>query len=80
MGEALSIFGRDDKGFMDIYNASRKEKYDFLYLSIEHMEARRNHDELLWSDTDGFQFDRGSAKAPIETDNSTNEINNNLDK
>ena len=80
MGEALSIFGRDDKGFMDIYNASRKEKYDFLYLSIEHMEARRNHDELLWSDTDGFQFDRGSAKAPLEIDNSTNEIKNNVDK
>jgi hypothetical protein len=77
MGEALSIFGRDDKGFMDIYNASRKEKYDFLYLSIEHMEARRNHDELLWNDTEGFKFDRGNTKAPIEVDNSENkEINN----
>ena len=77
MGEALSIFGRDDKGFMDIYNASRKDKYDFLYLSIEHMEARRNHDELLWNDTEGFKFDRSGTKAPIEVDNSENkEINN----
>ncbi len=77
MGEALSIFGRDDKGFMDIYNASRKEKYDFLYLSIEHMEARRNHDDLLWNDMEGFKFDRGNAKVPIEVDNSENkEINN----
>jgi len=77
MGEALSIFGRDDKGFADIYNASRKDKYDFLYLSIEHMEARRNHEELLWSDTEGFKFDRGGINPPIEVDNSENkEINN----
>jgi hypothetical protein len=77
MGEALSIFGRDDKGFMDIYNASRKEKYDFLYLSIEHMEARRNHDDLLWSDSEGFKFDRGNTKVPVQVDNSENkEINN----
>ena len=54
MSEALSIFGRDNKGFIKIYNNSRKDPYDFLYLSVEHMEARRNHENLLWSDTGGF--------------------------
>jgi hypothetical protein len=54
MSEALSIFGRDNKGFIKIYNNSRKEAFDFLYLSVEHMEARRNHEHLLWSDKDGF--------------------------
>ena len=56
MSEALSIFGDDDKGFMRIYKESRKKPYDFLYLSIEHMEARRNHTDLLWDDKTGFQF------------------------
>ena len=55
MSEALSIFGKTDDGFGKIYNASRKDPFDFLYLSIEHMEARRNHDDLLW-DSDGFKF------------------------
>ena len=57
MSEALSIFGRDDKGFIKIYNESRKGQYDFLYLSVEHMEARRNHDTLLWDAKEGFHFD-----------------------
>lgn len=56
MSEALSIFGRSDDGFQKIYNQSKKEPFDMLYLSVEHMEARRNHDELLWSDADGFNF------------------------
>ena len=54
MAEALSIFGRDDKGFMDIYRKSRKEPYDFLYLSVEHMSAHRCFKELLWDDKQGF--------------------------
>lgn len=58
MSEALSIFGRDNKGFTKIYNESRKKPYDFLYLSVEHMIAMRNHEELLWSDTGGFTSDK----------------------
>jgi hypothetical protein len=61
MSEALSIFGRDSKGFMKIYNESRKEPYDFLYLSVENMEARRNHNDLLWSAKDGFAFNEDNV-------------------
>ncbi len=49
MAEALSIFGGSDKEFLRLYKESRKKPYDFLYLSVEHMEARRNHTHLLWS-------------------------------
>ena len=66
MSEALSIFGRDNKGFIQIYNESRKKPYDFLYLSVEHMEARRNHDALLWSDSSGFTF--GDRQSDVQTD------------
>ena len=70
MSEALSIFGKDDKGFIDIYNASRKEKHDFLFLSVEHMEARRNHTDLLWSSDGGFTF--GDRKGEVKEDEETN--------
>jgi len=66
MSEALSIFGRDNKGFIQIYNESRKNPYDFLYLSVEHMEARRNHDHLLWSDASGFSFGDRQTKEKLE--------------
>jgi len=66
MSEALSIFGRDNKGFIQIYNESRKNPYDFLYLSVEHMEARRNHNHLLWSDASGFSF--GDRQTTVQTD------------
>lgn len=65
MSEALSIFGRDSKGFMKLYNQSRQEPYDFLYLSVENMEARRNHDHLLWSDTVGFTFDNNKVSEKL---------------
>lgn len=71
MSEALSIFGEDDKGFMKIYKESRKDDYDFLFLSVEHMEARRNHTDLLWSKKDGFASDKISVE---------NEENNFLEK
>jgi len=67
MSEALSIFGQNDKGFIDIYNNSRKGKYDFLFLSVEHMEARRNHEQLLWSSDSGFHFNR-NGESEIKTE------------
>ena len=54
MAEDLSFFGGGNKEFIKIYNASRKEDYDMLYLSVQNLEARRNHDELLWSKKEGM--------------------------
>lgn len=75
MSEALSIFGRTDDGFNKIYNKSRIDPFDFLYLSVEHMEARRNHEHLLW-DTDGFKFnemDEGDINSNDDDENSLNQ-------
>ena len=79
MSEALSIFGRTDDGFQQIYNHSRKEPFDFLYLSVEHLEARRNHDELLW-DTDGFKFNNDIELDDGNKSNKDNENQNAIDE
>jgi len=54
ISEALSFFGNGDKNFMEIFKRSRKEEYDFLFCSVEHLEARRNHEDLIWSKKEGF--------------------------
>ena len=54
VAEALSFFGNGDKQFLEIFRRSRKEDYDFLFCSVQELEARRNHDELIWSKKEGF--------------------------
>tara|TARA_Y100001972_G_scaffold128789_1_gene191750 strand:+ start:7216 stop:8064 length:849 start_codon:yes stop_codon:yes gene_type:complete len=54
ISESLSYFGGSSKEFLRIYNESKKEPYDFLYLSVEHLEARRNHGEILWTQEDNM--------------------------
>ena len=55
MAEDLSYFGGDTKNFIDIFKRSREKPHDFLYLSVEHLEARRNHTDLLWSKEDSMK-------------------------
>ena len=55
IAESLSFFGGNDRAFLEIFNRSRKQEYDFLYCSVEHLEARRNHDELIWSKEKGWE-------------------------
>ena len=62
MAEALSIFGKDDKGFLKICNESRVDPYDFLFLSVGHMGARRNHQHVLWGVDGGFASDQQEMK------------------
>ena len=50
ISDALSYFGGTDQAFLEIYKKSKKGKYDFLFLNVEAMEARRNHEEILWRD------------------------------
>jgi len=78
IGEALSFFGGGDKQFMEIFRRSRVEEYDFLYLSVQELEARRNHEELIWSKADGFLSPyEGDGKA---VDYSTVEDNVRMEK
>lgn len=54
IAESLSFFGNGDKEFMEIFRRSRQQEYDFLYCSVEHLEARRNHEDLIWSKEEGW--------------------------
>ena len=52
IADAYSFFGGSEKEFIELYKKSRKEKHDFLFLNIQDMLAMRNHDEILWKDSD----------------------------
>tara|TARA_R110002012_G_scaffold31069_2_gene93657 strand:+ start:555 stop:1475 length:921 start_codon:yes stop_codon:yes gene_type:complete len=62
IAEALSFFGNGDKNFMEIFRRSRKEDYDFLFCSVQELEARRNHEDLIWSKDNGFSQPFGDEK------------------
>lgn len=66
ISESLSYFGGSSKAFLDIFYRSKKEAYDFLYLSVEHLEARRNHTELLWKQGDNMYKSAEQLKAETE--------------
>lgn len=74
MAEGLSFFGGGDKEFYEIYKRSRQQEYDFTYLSVEHLEARKNHEEVIWSKDNGWAqpYEKGS-KDPLPTINEDNE-------
>lgn len=73
MAEDLSFFGGGNKEFLQIFNASRKEDFDMLYLSVQNLEARRNHDQLLWSKKEGMVG--GTDKEKVDMDGvNTDEI------
>ena len=66
ISEALSFFGNGDKAFTEIFRRSRIEDYDFTFLSVEHLEARRNHDEIIWSKKEGWASPwSGDTQEPI---------------
>ncbi len=77
ISEALSFFGNGDKNFMEIFRRSRKEDYDFLFCSVQELECRRNHEDLIWSKKDGFSQPYGDEKNNEEM---TSEENNVLEK
>jgi len=41
--------GGDRKNFMELFNKTRKEEFDFTYMNVPNMEMYRNFDELVWS-------------------------------
>jgi hypothetical protein len=49
IAEAFSFIGGSSKEFINIFNASRKDDYDFTYINVPRLEAYRNFDELLYS-------------------------------
>ena len=49
MSQELSVFGGSEKEFINIYKESKKEPFDFCFLNIQDLTARRNfEEETLW--------------------------------
>ena len=52
MSQELSVFGGSEKEFINIYNQSKQEPFDFCFLNIQDLTARRNFEEKpLWDMT-----------------------------
>ena len=52
MSQELSVFGGSEKEFINIYKQSKKEPFDFCFLNIQDLTARRNFEETtLWDTT-----------------------------
>jgi len=52
MSQELSVFGGSEKEFINIYNQSKQEPFDFCFLNIQDLTARRNfEEEPLWDMT-----------------------------
>ncbi len=52
MSQELSVFGGSEKEFINIYNQSKQEPFDFCFLNIQDLTARRNfEEEPLWDIT-----------------------------
>ena len=56
IAEAYSFIGGSTKAFIEIFNASRKDDYDFCYINVPRLEAWRNFDELLYSKKESYSI------------------------
>ena len=54
IAEDYSFIGGSEKEFLDIFNRSRKEPFDFLYINVPKLEAWRSYKERLWSHDEEF--------------------------
>lgn len=77
IAEALSFFGNGDKQFMEIFRRSRKEEFDFLFCSVENLECRRNHDDLIWSQKEGFVKPFEGEKIDTDTEEEEQDMEEN---
>lgn len=68
IAETYDFFGGSEKAFIDLYKKARQNPHDFLFLNCHSMEARRCHNELLWSYKETFN----------KKDNEDNNLDNNL--
>jgi hypothetical protein len=50
MAQELSVFGGSEKEFIEIYKKSKQEPFDFCFLNIQDLTARRNFEEKeIWN-------------------------------
>ena len=50
MSQEMSVFGGSERDFVNIYKQSKQEPFDFCFLNIQDLTARRNFEETpIWS-------------------------------
>ena len=69
MSQELSVFGGSEKEFIDIYKKSKQEPFDFCFLNIQDLTARRNFEEkALWdSQTSNKPTDEENDNSSVES-------------
>ena len=77
MSQELSVFGGSEKEFISIYKESKQEPFDFCFLNIQDLTARRNfEEETLWDTskkTSDKNKDEESSDKESEENNSDEE-------
>ena len=77
MSQELSVFGGSEKDFINIYKQSKQEPFDFCFLNIQDLTARRNfEEETLWDTskkTSDKNKDEESSDKESEENNSDEE-------
>ena len=56
IAEAYSFMGGSVKNFIQLYNRSKVEEYDFTYINVPRLEMWRNFDELLYSKKNNYSI------------------------
>lgn len=74
MSEELSVFTKGNpKKFYEVYNKSKKEDYDFLFLSMKDMNARRNFGEILNVDSETEDLEEEEQTPETKSNNNEKE-------
>jgi len=71
MSQELSVFGGSEKEFIEIYKKSKQEPFDFCFLNIQDLTARRNFEEkALWDTSmksNGEEEEEESENSSVES-------------
>ena len=74
MSQELSVFGGSEKEFIEVYKKSKQEPFDFCFLNIQDLTARRNFEEKeLWN-TSMKKKDGGGETTDDQSENSSVEV------
>ena len=75
IADDYSFIGGSEKEFLRIFNESRKEPFDFLYINIPRLEAYRNYKDLIWSSDTNMKKPLSEAKSETKTEEIISEAN-----
>jgi len=78
MSQEMSVFGGSEKEFINIYKQSKQEPFDFCFLNIQDLTARRNFEETpIWSQQDNMNSsgDKKNGREKTDEKDETDEEN-----